>query len=174
MARPEKEAVVATLKEKFTDSAATVFVQYQGLDVTTIGALRAKCREAGVEFVVRKNTLATIAARQLSLDDAVQFFQGPTAFAFHADDPTVGPRVIKDFAKDAPTLEIKGGLLDGMVLDHAGMIRLAQIPPRAILLGQFAAVLQAPIVKLVRTLNAVPNTLVYALAAVRDQKESAG
>lgn len=175
MARPEKEAVVASLKGKFQESAATAFVQYQGLDVTTIGELRRKCREAGVEFVVRKNTLATLAARELELEDAPQYFVGPTAFAFHVDDPTAPARVIKEFSKEAPTLELKGGVLEGAVLDKAGVERLAAVPPRDVLLAQLAATLQAPIAQLARVLKALPSNLAYALAGVRDQKaDSAG
>ncbi len=175
MARPEKEAIVASLKEKFHGSAATAFVHYQGLNVLTIGQLRAKCRDAGVEFVVRKNTLARLAARELDLEDAAAYFVGPTAFAFHGDDPTAPARVIKEFSKDAPTLELKGGLLEGAVLDQAGMERLAAIPPRNILLSQFVGTLQAPITQLARLLKAIPTNLAYALAGVRDQKaESAG
>ena len=174
MARPEKEAVVATLKEKFSDSAGTVFVQYQGLDVATISDLRSKCRAEGVEFVVRKNTLATRAAQELGLEDAVAHFVGPTAFAFHAADPTTAPRILKEFSKGAPSLELKGGILDGAVLDRAGVERLAGIPPRNVLLGILAGTFQAPIAGLARALQAVPAGLAYALSAVRDQKDVAG
>lgn len=175
MARPEKEAAVAALKQKFQDCAGTAFVHYQGLNVATIGQLREKCRADGVEFVVRKNTLAAIAARELDLEDATQFFVGPTAFAFHLDDPTAPARVIKDFAKEAPTLALKGGLLEGAVLDKAGVERLAAVPPREVLLSMLVGTLQAPISGLARALNALPSGLARALAAVRDQKDdSAG
>lgn len=174
MARPEKASIVASLTDKFRESASTIFVQYQGLDVATITELRSRCRAENIEFVVRKNTLATRAARALELEEAVEYFRGPTAFAFHAEDATVAARVLKEFRKQATALELKGGLLEGRVLDAAGVERLASIPTREVLLGQLAGTLQAPIVKLARTLQALPSNLVYALAAVRDQKESAG
>lgn len=174
MARPEKEAVVATLKAKFQSSASTIFVQYQGLNVDTINRLRAKCRAEGVEFKVHKNTLATRAARELDLEGATEYFVGPTAFVFHTEDATVGPRVLKEFAKEAEALQMKGGLLEGQVLDAAGVSALADIPPRDVLLGTLAGTLQAPIAGLARALNGMLSGLAYALVAVRDQKDAAG
>lgn len=171
--RDQKADVVADLKRQFSEAAATVFVQYQGLNVAALTHLRRRCREAGVDFVVRKNTLALRAARALDVEGAEAYFVGPTAFAFHAEDPTAAARVLQAFAKEAPVLELKGGLLAGRVLDKAAVERLANVPAREQLLSMVARALQAPIGALARSLNAIPTKLALALAAVRDQKQAA-
>jgi len=174
VARPEKEAVVAELTDAFQNAASTIFVQYQGLNVAEVSDLRSKLRSEGVTFVVRKNTLAIRAAEAANVTDAEPYFVGPTAFASHAEDPTVAARIIKDFAKDHEAISFKGGILDGKVLDEAAVKRLANVPTSDVLLGQLAGTLQGIITGLARALNALPSGLAIALGAVRDQKESAG
>ena len=54
----EKQAIVASLTEKFQNAAAGVIVDYRGITVAEDTELRAKMRENGVEYFVVKNTLA--------------------------------------------------------------------------------------------------------------------
>jgi len=174
VARPEKVAAVAEIKDKLSRAQGVVLADYRGLNVAQATELRKKLREAGVEYKVLKNTLTTIAAREIGLDDLVPLLTGPTAVAFGYDDPVAPAKILSEFAKTNRDLELKGGVLEGKVLDVDGVKALAELPSREELLAQVVRGMQAPIAGLVNVLQGTIRNFVYALDAVRKQKEEAG
>ena len=99
---------------------------------------------------------------------------GPTAIAFGYDDPVAPAKVLSEFARTTPVLELKGGLLEGKVLDVDAVKALADLPSREELLSQVLRGMQAPIAGLANVLQGTIRNFVYALEAVRKQKEEAG
>jgi large subunit ribosomal protein L10 len=174
MVRPEKAAVVDELKDKLSRAQAVVVTDYRGLDVQEITELRRQLREAGVEYKVAKNTLTTIAARESALSELEQFLSGPTAIAFGYDEPVSAAKIISDFARLHRDLEIKGGVLEGRVIGVEEVQALADLPPREELLAMVARAMQGPIAGMANALQGILRNLVYALDAVREQKEGAG
>lgn len=171
-AREEKALVVAELKEKFGSAQAAVITDYRGLDVARVTKLRAKLREAGVEYKVIKNTLAKLAVQDTELSELQQHLQGPTAVAFSYNDPVAAAKIISEFAKDNKELEIKAGILEGKVIDLAGVKALADLPSREVLIAQVLAGIQAPITGFVNVMQGNVRNLVYVLEAIRKQKEA--
>jgi large subunit ribosomal protein L10 len=82
-----------------------------------------------------------------------------------------GAKVLADFAKDNERFVIKGGAMSNALMSAKDIKLLATMPSREELLAKLAGTLQAPIVKLARTLNEIPGKFVRTLAAVRDAKE---
>ena len=162
--RPEKEAYVAEMKEKLS-SQGVVLLSFNKLTVKDATALRRKFLAHGVEYKVVKNTLTRIAADELGLEGLDDLLQGPNGLA----------TALKEFLKENKTeaIAIKAGVLDGKVIDVAGVKALADLPSREQLLGMVAATLLAPISGLARALNGNIQNLAYALEAVRKQKETA-
>lgn len=171
----EKQAVVSELKEKLSNTKGAVLTNYRGLNVALDTKLRRKLREAGVEYRVIKNTLTRIAAKDAGIEGMEQYLEGPTAIAMSDVDPVAPAKVLADFIREnkLQTLEIKAGLLEGKVIDVGGVKALASLPPREVLIAQLLGTMQAPITGFVRVLNGIPSNLVYALEAIRKQKESA-
>ena len=114
--------------------------------------------------------MTTIAAREIGLDDLVPLLTGPTAVAFGYDDPVAPAKILSEFAKTNRDLELKGGVLEGKVLDVDGVKALAELPSREELLAQVVRGMQAPIAGLVNVLQGTIRNFVYALDAVRKQK----
>lgn len=170
MARPEKEAVVSELQEKFSKAQSVIVADYRGLNVAEVTELRKKLREAGVEYKVVKNTLTSRAAKAANIDGLDQFLSGPTALAFGFTDVVAPAKILADFAKDHKKLELKGGVLEGKIIDLTAVKELASLPSREALLGQVAGLLQAPIRGLVTVLSGPLRNAVYALEAIRKQK----
>jgi large subunit ribosomal protein L10 len=170
MARPEKEAIVSEVYEKLAKSQSVVLVDFRGLTVQEATALRKKLREAGVELRVLKNTLVRLAAAKANLGDLNVYLQGPTAIAFGYDDPVSPAKILAEFAKDHKKLELKGGVLEGNVIDQAMITALADLPSREVLLGQLAGLIQAPLRNLANVLSAPIRNTVYVLEAVRQKK----
>ena len=171
MVTAEKKAVVEELNEKFKQAKSLVMTDYIGLDVAEMTELRAKLREAGVEYKVVKNTLATIAARDAELDEVTDYFSGPTAIAFGMEDVVSPAKVLVNFAEDHEVLEIKAGYLNGQVIDIDKVKSLSEVPDREVLLAKTLAGMKAPINGLVNTLQGNIRNLVQVLNQVKEEKE---
>lgn len=166
-----KKVVVEEIKGKLQNAKGVVLADYRGLNVAEVTKLRTKLREAGVEYKVLKNTMTRIAAHDLGINGLDPFLEGPTAIAF-GTDPVAPAKVISEFAKTNKNLEIKAGLLEGKVIDFEGVKALADLPSREVLLAQIAAGMQAPLVGMVNVLQGPLRKAVYALDAIRKQKEA--
>ncbi len=151
----EKKQIVAGITEQFKTAVSGVFVDYCGLTVEEDTQLRNKLREAGVEYKVIKNTLTRFAAKEVGFDELDPILNGPTSLALSMTDEVAPAKVIADFAKTHEQLEIKGGFLDGKVLELAEVKQLAATPNRETLLAKLLGSLNAPISNLARTLQAL-------------------
>lgn len=171
----EKQALVEELKEKLSNTKGAVLTNYRGLNVAQDTKLRRKLREAGVEYRVVKNTMMRIAAQEAGLEGLDESLEGPTAIAISFTDPVAPAKVISDFVKEnkLQALEVKAGVVEGKVIDAQGVKALASLPPREVLIAKALGSMQAPIVGIVNVLQGSIRNLVYALDAVRQQKESA-
>lgn len=172
MPTAEKIASVEEIKERLQQYQIAIATQYVGIKVEKVTELRKKLRDADCEYKVYKNTLTKRALDELGLGEAAAFMEGPTAWTF-ANDPVTPAKLLKDFAKGAEQVKVRGGVLAGRVVDEAGMKALADLPPREVLLGMVVGAIAAPLSSFVGVLNAVPRNLVNVLDQVRKQKEGA-
>jgi large subunit ribosomal protein L10 len=152
--RPDKVAAVDEVKSGLTGSAATLLTHYRGLSVTELAELRAKLREVGAEYRVAKNTLTRIAARDAGMAELQDLLEGPTALVFCSEDPVAPAKALKAFAKDHPALVVRGGYLDGEVLDEAAAIKLADLASKEELLAQLAGLMYGALANTARLLQA--------------------
>ncbi|MBE7025181.1 MAG: 50S ribosomal protein L10 [Ruminococcaceae bacterium] len=150
----QKKAAVVELTEQIKNATAGVIVDYRGLTVEEDTKLRIKLREAGVYYKVVKNTLTRFAANEVGYTELDPVLNGPTALAL-SEDPVAPAKVLADFAKENPNLEIKAGFLDGNVISIEEINRLASTPSRDVLIAKIMGSLNAPISNLVRTLQAL-------------------
>ena len=156
-----KSQVVSEIVEKLEKSSSAIVVDYKGLTVEEVTELRKKMREAGVEYKVYKNSLVTRAANELGLGDVVQYLEGPVSIAFGYEDATAPARVLNNFAKDHKKLELKAGIVDGIVYDKAGVEKLATIPSKEVLIAKLLGSFKAPL-----------SNFAYLINAIKDKKES--
>lgn len=172
---PAKQAVVAELKEKLVAAKGVVLTSYSGLTVAQDTKLRSKLREAGVEYRVVKNTMTRIAAREAGIEGLEQYLEGTTAIALSAEDAVAPAKVIAEFIKEnkLEALSVKAGMVEGKVIDADGVKALASLPSREVLIAKALGSMQAPISGFVNVLQGTIRNVVYALEAVRKQKESA-
>ncbi|MCF8093899.1 MAG: 50S ribosomal protein L10 [Desulfobacteraceae bacterium] len=173
LTRSQKQELVSELKEKFDQKKILILVDFKGLNVSKINELRTRLREAGVEFRVVKNTLLVRAAQDTDVELIREHFEGPSAVTLSYEDPVVPAKALCQFAKDNEKLQIKAGVMGGSALDAEGVRRLSELPSREVLLAQVFGTMNAVPRGLVRALSNVPERLLYALQAVKDQKEAA-
>ena len=156
MAKVElKQPIVQEISETIKDAQSVVVVDYRGLTVAEDTQLRKQLREAGVVYKVYKNTLVSRAVEGTEFESLRDVLEGPSAFAVSADDATAPARVLAEFAKKAPALEIKAGVVEGTYYDANGMKTIASVPSRDVLLSKLLGSLQSPITNLARVLNQI-------------------
>ena len=156
MAKVElKQPVVAEISELFNGAKTAVVVDYRGLTVEQDTKLRKQLREAGVSYKVYKNTLIKRAAEGTEFAALDPHLEGPTALAVSKDDATAPARILAEFAKTAPKLELKASVVEGTYYDQAGTQVIATIPSREVLLGKLLGSIQSPITNLARVLNQI-------------------
>ena len=152
----QKKQVVADLAEQIKASAAGVVVNYQGITVENDTALRKALREAGVKYVVMKNTLTGRACDMCGYGDIKQYLNGMTAIAISSpEDPIAPAKILKEYAEKIASFEIVAGYCDGQVLDAQGINSLADIPSKEVLIAKFLGSIKSPIYNLAYALQAV-------------------
>ena len=149
----EKQPIVEEISEAIKDAASVVVVDYRGLTVTEDTALRKQLREAGINYKVYKNTMMVRAFEGTDCAQLNDYLEGPSAIAISKTDATAPAREIAKFAKTAPKLEIKGGIVEGTAYDAAGISNIATIPSREELLSKLLGSLQSPITNFARVMN---------------------
>lgn len=153
MAKVElKQPIVEEISANIKDAQSVVVVDYRGLTVEQDTQLRKAMREAGITYKVYKNTMMNFAFKGTEFESLAPVLEGPSAIAISKDDATAPARVIAKFAKDAPALEIKAGVVEGTFYDASGMQAVATIPSRDELLSKLLGSLQSPITNLARVL----------------------
>ena len=156
MAKVElKQPIVQEISECIKDAQSVVLVDHRGLTVAEDTQLRKQLREAGVTYKVYKNTMMNFAFKGTDFESLSEALKGPSAMAVSTTDATAPARVLAKFAKTAPALELKAGVVEGTFYDQAGILSIASVPSREELLSKFLGSIQSPITNLARVLNQI-------------------
>ena len=156
MAKVElKQPIVAEISENIKDAQSVVLVDYRGLTVEQDTKLRKLCRENGVTYKVYKNTMMSFAFKGTQFEALAPYLEGPSAAAISTTDATAPARVLGKFAKEADKLEIKGGVVEGIAYDAAGIANIATIPSREELLSKLLGSMQSPITNFARVIKQI-------------------
>jgi len=172
MPKPEKITAVNQIKEHL-ESAGSVFVtDYTGLNVEQITRLRKDLRENSVKYLVAKNTLMRIAAKETGYDGLAEHLTGQIALAFGADDAAVAAKILYNSFKDIEKPVIRAFVLDDKEQVFTGdkVVRLAELPSRDVLYSQVVAAVEAPFSSLIGSIDALFQELIATLEALEKSK----
>ena len=156
MAKVElKQPIVEEISESIKDAQGVVLVDHRGLTVEEDTRLRKQLREAGVVYKVYKNTMMKRAFDGTQFEDLNKHLEGPSAIAISKEDATAPARILSKFAKEAPALELKAGVVEGNYYDVDGIKSLASIPSREELLSKLLGSMQSPISNFARVVDQI-------------------
>ena len=172
MPTPQKEALVAELRQATEDSESIYLAEFRHLNVTQMNDLRGQILEHQAYLCVTKNRLLKLAFAGTQAEELSEHLTGPTAVAFCQSDPIAVAKVLTKFGQDHQHLAVKVGLFDGMILDQERVAQIAQLPPRDQLLAQVLASVIAPASSMVNLLGAVTSQFLLTLQAVADKRKS--
>jgi large subunit ribosomal protein L10 len=151
----QKQPIVNEIIETIKDAQSVVLVDHRGLTVAQDTELRKKLREAGVTYKVYKNTMMHLAFKGTDCEQLDRYLEGPSAMAVSKTDATAPARVLAEFAKTAPKLEFKAGIVEGTAYDEKGIAKIAEIPSREALLSRLLGSMQSPITNFARVIKQI-------------------
>ena len=169
MERREKEQMIGDLHKQVEKFKAVVLTNYRGLNVEQLSQLRNRLREEKISFNVVKNTLMKLASKGTDLEKLNDYFEGPTAVAIAYGDPIPLAKILSDFQKTQPLLQIKAALVEGKVTPPEEVKALASMPPREVILAQVLRGIQMPGAQLAGVLNSVLQQVANVIQARVDQ-----
>ena len=178
--KTERTKTIEVLEKEFKEAKGIYLTDINKIDVEKITKLRNEIRKKGMKYLVVKNTLARIALERCGKKELTPFLKGQVGVVVAGGQESMAPaRIIRDFQKECAKqnkelelLSVKVAYIDGTTFSGKETARLADIPPRDVLLSQLLGVLQAPMAKIAATLNSVLTTFAGTLDAVRRKKES--
>ena len=170
MATAEKEQAVRSLSELIARSKSIYLTDFQGMNVELVAKMRRKLRDAKVEYRVAKNTLTKRALKDQGVDSLDSYLEGPTGIAFGLDEVS-GAKILADFAKEFEKPAIKAAYVSGHLYGPDGVKRLAQLPPREVLLAQFIGGLRSPMQGVVGVLSGSLRQMVGVIDAIGKKKQ---
>jgi large subunit ribosomal protein L10 len=150
-----KQPIVEEISSTIKDAVSVVVVNYSGITVAEDTQLRKQLREAGVVYKVYKNTLMNRAFKGTDFEALTSSLEGTNAIAVSKGDATAAARIVSEFAKTCPALEIRAGVVEGVAYDAKGMAEIANIPSRDVLISKFLGSIQSPITNFARVLNQI-------------------
>jgi large subunit ribosomal protein L10 len=171
MTQPQKVQKVKEISARFSDADAALLTEYRGLSVTEIAEVRNALREVGTEYKVLKNTLTRLAVREVGLEELVGVLEGPTAIAFVHGDAVDAAKALDSAAKKYPVLIVKGGVLDGKVMDAEQAKGLARLESREVQLATIVMMINTPLQQTANVLSALLRDFGSMLSQVLQQKE---
>jgi large subunit ribosomal protein L10 len=175
MNKTEKLQFTEDLQERLSEASAFYLTDFTGMSVKQMTRFRRKLRDQGVEYVVVKNTLAQRAVTALDMADIAGFFTGPTGVVIGREDPVGAAKVLTDSLKEFDNKPvIKAGVVDRKEIQPDDIRKLAELPPREVLLAQLAGGLQAPMARLAGGMQNLLAGLARAFDALRQQREGEG
>ena len=169
--RADKEVELQRLETAFKGCDSAILVDYKGMNVPQVTELRRQLRSAKASYTVVKNTLAKRALKGTSFEPLEKFFAGTTAVAYTRKDPVALAKTLTTFVKSAPTLTIKAAVVQGRAVKPAEITELAALPGRPELYGRLLGAMNAPLVRLVTVLGAVPRSLMNVLVQVEKKRQ---
>ena len=174
MANELKKLIVKEMVSRYRNSNNYLVVSYQGIRSLQFGELRKNLRKKKIHLEIVKNSLAAIAFKEIGVAGMVNLITGPSAIATGGDDPVIMVKETIEWSKKIPSLSLRGGLVEGAALSAVDINNLAKLPTMPVLRTQIITGINAPIVGVVSSFNAVLRGLATVFQAIKDKKEKSG
>jgi large subunit ribosomal protein L10 len=167
-----KRETIAALTEEARSSSAMIVSEYRGLKVSELGAIRRDLRKKNVAYHVVKNRLMKIAAKEAGTESLGLLLEGPTAVAFIKGEEGISAKAVLEAFRPYRLIKVTGGVIGNRVVDTEGVIRLAQLPSRDVLMAQVAGTIVAPLANMAGLFDAPARDIAGLVQALADSRSA--
>lgn len=174
MNRTEKEQIIEDLRGELGSAASILITDLSGVEVNTINELRSQLRAKGVKYRVAKNSLIKRAIAGTDAEAMAPLLVGPTALAWHDEEPAVAAKIVKDFVKDAKNFDVKGGYIDGDIMKGEEALKMADLPSKDQLRAQVLGLVKMVPGKFLALMETAPRKFYAVLEAYKAKQEEEG
>ncbi len=175
MNREQKQVMIDELRTELSGAASILLTDLSGLDVVTVNDLRSQLRSSGVRYRVAKNTLIKRAIADTAIASMESMLVGPTAMAWHNEEPAAAAKIFKDFVKKNEKMTVKGGYIDGESMEgESALDTLADMPSKDELRAQLLGLMKMVPGKFLALLQTPPRKAMALLLARKDKLEEEG
>jgi len=170
--RSKKEEVLRELTDKFKEAKSIVFAKYSGVSVKNLSLLRSQLRAQEIEYKIAKKTLLKMAAKSAGLKMLPdEFLQGPVGVGFGYKDEIMPAKILHEFSKKNPGLELLCGIINGCGFDKSQIRELATLPPKEYLLAKLIGIMKGPVYGMYGVMHGVLRNFVGVFKAYHDKKD---
>lgn len=168
--RKQKEETLKRLDLMLKNMKSVVFANFDTVGVKTADKLRKACRDEGVQVIVAKKTILARALKNALYEGEDYNFEGGIASFFSTEDEVAGPRIIKQFSKESPGLDMVGGIVNNEFYNKARITQLAALPAKDVLLAKAVGSIAAPLSGMLGVLSGSMRQFVRVLLSIKDTK----
>jgi len=172
--RKVKELMIQEMKDVFSENKGFVFSSIENIKASEIDGLRKKMRQSGSKFFVIKNKLAKLALEEAGINGLTSIVEEEKILGIGVikEDPVLIAKMLTEFSKKNKGFQVSKGYIEGRLLQEERIKELAELPGREQLLAMVVGMMNAPIAGFVGVLSSILRSLVYALNAIKEKKES--
>lgn len=169
-----REKMVKEMKSIVSGDGGFILSSMEKMKASDIDVLRKTMKKSGSRYLVLKNRLANIALKESGIEgfEGISKEKKILGIGVIKDDPVQVVKILKDFSKQNKGFNISMGYVEGRVITADRVSDLADLPSREQLLSMLLGTMNAPARGFVTVLSGVMRSLLYALNAVKDKKES--
>lgn len=169
-----RSLMVSEMKEVFSENKGFVVSSIENIKASEIDVLRRKMRQSGSRYMVIKNSLAKLALKEAGIEGLSDTVgeKKIVGLGVITADPVQIAKTMVEFSKKNKGFNVSNGYLEGRVLTAERIKELSELPGREQLLAMVAGMMNAPIACFVGVLSSVLRSLLYAVNALKEQKEA--
>jgi len=161
--KPEKLKDLDALTKDLSSAENVFLTGYEKMTVLQDFELRKVVKGAGGKYKVIKNTIASKASAGTKSEKLLKELKGMSSIAYTSGDPVALAKALTAYAKTNPSFTFKAGMVQGTVVDIAGINALATLPAKEEIYAKLLYLIQAPAQRLVTVMNGVGRNLAVVI-----------
>jgi large subunit ribosomal protein L10 len=171
--KPEKKKDMEALRADLAKSQNVFLTGYEKMKVGQDFELRKTIRGAGASYKVIKNRIAEKAAEGTPSAELLKDLKGMCSLAYTTGDPVALAKALTAYAKVNPSFTFRAGMVQGRVVNVAGINELATLPSKEEIYAKLLWLINAPAQRLVSAIGGVGRNLAIVVdQGVKENKFS--
>jgi large subunit ribosomal protein L10 len=168
MSKYVKELMMDQLRSDLGGSTSLLILDLKGLDAIAEHQFRRDLRKKKIKVRALKNTLARRVFSDMGMGGLAKYLEGPSVAVWGGDGVAELAKEISSRVKTLKKPEIKGGVVDGVVIGPNQVEDITRLPSREALIGRVASLAMAPAARVVALANAPAGGLMSQLKTIAE------